>query len=101
MKSVSDLKMEDLGRMSDSQNKMILSWAEHAAKPFHGMGRDESERHLRMAIGMALSVGSPVIEDIGQVEFAYAWDEDGNISVEMNSDRFAPDMLVIRGEDWR
>jgi len=88
--------------MTDENTRnLVVLWAEHAAIPFQGMPKEKIRRQLSIAIGTAISAGSAVIEGLGDVEFAYKWDDQNAITVEIDKSKFTDEMLVIRDSKCR
>lgn len=77
--------------------KTVLAWAEHAAGPFHGYSKEQIAPHLKIVIETALGIGGPVVDGVDKVDFAYCWDENDQISVVVDSEKFTNDMLVVKG----
>lgn len=86
--------------MGEKVNDLVKVWAEHAMIPFQGFEREKIEKQLSLAIGTALKTGASVIEGLDSVQFAYMWDENNQITVEMDPEKFTEDMLVIKGAQW-
>lgn len=86
--------------MSNDIDDMMVAWAEHAAAPFHGQKRVDSEKALRVAIGIAIKIGKGLFDIPEDFEFAYSWDKDNRISVVFDRKHIDYDtMAVIRGCD--
>jgi len=84
--------------MSNETEEMVRMWAEHAAKPFQGLSREDCEKQISIAIGTAIKAGAPIIEGISDAVFAYDWDDENNISVITDQRLMTGQMLIIRGK---
>lgn len=83
-----------------NERDILKSWAEKAAEPFSGKDREEVISGLRLAVGHSIRAAATTFADFEKMSFAYYWDGDNNIFVEMDEDKFTEDMLIIRGKDW-